>query len=184
MPIKNDRHIKLGISSCLLGNNVRYDGGHKLDHYLRDTLGRSVEWMLVCPEVEAGLTMPREAMQLVLSPGTPRLVTIETGIDHTELMRLWVQKKLVGLEQQKLSGFVFKARSPCCGVRDAQLFSLSGGTAGQGAGLFAAAVVQRFPDLPVQDEDRLRDPAIRENFLERVSAYWRQLHCYSGKLTV
>src|SRR5512143_1734368 len=104
--------IKLGISSCLLGENVRYDGGHKLDHYLRDTLGQFVEWVPVCPEVECGLPVPREAMRLVGDPDAPRLVTRKTGIDHTERMTKWAGRKLAQLERQNLCGFVFKARSP------------------------------------------------------------------------
>ncbi len=165
--------IKLGISSCLLGNKVRYDGGHKLDPYVRDTLGEFVQWVPVCPEVGSGLPVPREAMNLIGDPDSPQLVTILTGIDHTERIMRWVQEKLAELEKEGLCGFVFKARSPSCGVRDARIVAPSGGVAGQGAGLFAAAVVLRFPDLPVEDEDSLKDPTIRESFIERTFEYQR-----------
>jgi uncharacterized protein YbbK (DUF523 family) len=163
--------IKIGISACLLGKNVRYDGGHKLDPRLMDTLGQVVEWAPVCPEVEAGLSVPREAMQLVSGPDAPRLVTIETRIDHTGRMTHWVRRELVRISNQGLSGFVFKARSPSCGVRDAEIVTSSGRSAGRGAGLFAAAVAARFPALPVEDEGRLQDPVVRKSFLERAFAH-------------
>ena len=86
--------IKIGISSCLLGEKVRYDGGHKLDPFLRDTLGRYVEWMPVCPEVESGLPVPREAMHLIGDPGSPRLVTINSRIDRTNRVLRWVKRAM------------------------------------------------------------------------------------------
>ncbi len=95
--------LKLGISSCLLGNNVRYDGGNKLDPYLRQTLGQFIEWVPVCPEAECGLPVPREAMDLVGDPESPRLITRVTGIDHTGRMQQWAKKKLSALEQEGLS---------------------------------------------------------------------------------
>jgi uncharacterized protein YbbK (DUF523 family) len=163
--------IKIGISSCLLGNNVRYDGGHKLDLYLRDILGRTAEWMPVCPEVEAGLTVPREAMNLIGDPAAPRLLTLETKTDRTDdLMRL-LEKKLPQLEQQGVCGFVFKARSPSCAVHDAPVCSIAGTPVGLRAGLFAAAVIRRYPSMPVEDEERLRDPAVRDAFVARALAY-------------
>jgi len=162
--------IKIGVSSCLLGNAVRYDGGHKLDLYLRDLLGQIVEWVPICPEVEAGLTVPREPMQLSGNPAAPRLLTIQTGIDHTERVAQWAQAKLVQLEKTDLCGFVFKARSPSCGVHDTRIMTSSGGTAGLGPGLFAAAFMRRFPSLPAEDEERLRLTSIREHFIENIFA--------------
>lgn len=165
--------IKLGISSCLLGEKVRYDGGHKQDHYLTDTLGRYVEWLPVCPEVEYGLPVPREAMHLVGSPDGPRLVTIRTGTDHTEGMKEWAQKKLDALENEDLCGFIFKSKSPSSGYRGVEIYSKSGIPAGKGAGIFAGAFVKRFPVIPVEDEERLRDPELRKNFIERVLVFKR-----------
>ncbi len=162
--------IKLGISSCLLGNNVRYDGGNRLDLCLKDALGPLVEWLPVCPETESGLPVPREAMQLVGSRESPRLVTIESGVDHTQQLTRWLVEKLAGPAMRDLSGFVFKARSPSCGVRDAVVTFPAGITA-RGAGLFAGAVLRRFPDLPVEDEERLHDSAVREAFIRKISAY-------------
>jgi uncharacterized protein YbgA (DUF1722 family)/uncharacterized protein YbbK (DUF523 family) len=171
------KKIKIGISSCLLGNNVRYDGGNKLDHYLRDTLGQFVEWVPVCPEAECGLSVPREAMDLVGDPDSPRLVTRVTGIDQTNRMLQWADKKLKALEKEALCGFVFKARSPSCGVHDTKLYSRSKRLAIRRAGLFAEMVAGRFPGMPFEDEEGLQDPGIRENFIERVFVHhrWQEL---------
>jgi uncharacterized protein YbbK (DUF523 family) len=161
----------IGISSCLLGNRVRYDGGHKLDLCLRDELGPLVEWMSVCPEVECGLPVPREAMQLVGGKESTRLVATESGIDHTEQLTRWLDEKLAEPAMQNLCGFVFKARSPSCGVRDALIVLSTSGASAQGAGLFAGAVLRRFPDLPVADEEQLHEPAVRDEFIRKISAY-------------
>jgi uncharacterized protein YbgA (DUF1722 family)/uncharacterized protein YbbK (DUF523 family) len=171
--MKTKRSIKLGISSCLLGNNVRYDGGQKLDHYLRHTLGQFIEWVPVCPEVECGLPVPREAMDLVGDPDSPRLITRVTGVDHTGRMLQWTKKKLPALEQEGLCGFVLKARSPSCGIHDSKVYSRPGKGAGGRAGLFAEAVMGRFPFMPIEDEEGLQDPGIRENFIERLFVYCR-----------
>ena len=163
-----EKKIKIVISACLLGDTVRYDGGHKLDHYLRDTLGQHVEWIPVCPEVEAGFTVPREPMQLVGEAVPPRLVTIGTRQDRTEELMRWTRKKIQHLEHEKICGFVFKARSPSCGVHDAPLHLATGEVVGAGTGLFAEAVKRHFSSLPVEDEERLRDSSVRETFLERI----------------
>ncbi len=169
--------IKLGISSCLLGQRVRYDGGHKLDHFLVDTLGKFVEWVAVCPEVESGLPVPREAMRLVGSPDAPRLVTIRTGADHTSRLARWSDRKLSELEEAGLCGFVFKSRSPSSGIRDVKIYTPAGVPSQKGAGIFGKAFIKRFPLLPAEDEGRLNDPVLRENFIERVFVFrrWREL---------
>lgn len=164
------KKIKIGISSCLLGNNVRYDGGNKLDQYLIDTLGRMVIWVPICPEVESGLPVPREAMQLVADGPRICLITIETKQDRTDVLTRWREEKLKRLKQEGVRGFVFKARSPSCGVHDAELFSTSGASICRRPGLFAKSVISGFPALPVEDEERLRDPAVREEFLARILA--------------
>ncbi len=176
--------IRLGISSCLLGQKVRYDGGHKLDPFLRDTLGRYVEWVPVCPEVECGLPVPREAMNLVGDPAAPRLVTINSGIDHTERMLRWARKKLSDLERKDLCGFVFKSRSPSSGMRSVKLYTPAGALRGRSTGIFAGAFMQRFPLLPVEDEGRLQDLGLRENFIERVFVYkrWRDYVTKEGSI--
>ncbi len=163
----------LGISSCLLGNNVRYDGGHKLDRYLFDVLGRHVHWVPVCPEVESGLGVPRESMRLVGDPASPRLITTRTGTDHTQRMERWARQRSAELEREDLCGFVFKSRSPSSGLRGIKVYDEKGNPARRGQGMFARAFTQRLPHLPVEDEGRLNDPGLRENFIERVFVYWR-----------
>jgi uncharacterized protein YbgA (DUF1722 family)/uncharacterized protein YbbK (DUF523 family) len=165
--------IKLGISSCLLGEKVRYDGGHKLDHFLTDTLGKYVEWVPVCPEVESGLPVPREAMHLVGDPEKPRLITIRTGIDHTGRMKKWANRKVAALEREALCGFVFKSRSPSSGMRGVKIYPETGMPHATGSGIFAHAFMHQFPLLPVEDEGRLHDPTLRENFIERIFVFKR-----------
>ncbi len=165
--------IKVGISRCLLGEKVRYDGGHKLDRYLTDTLGRYFDYVPVCPEVEYGLPIPREAMRLVGPADNPRLVTIKTGIDHTDGMLEWAQKKLRELEKENLCGFIFKSRSPSSGMQGVKVYSEKGMPEKKGVGIFARAFMKHFPIIPVEDEGRLNDPVIRENFIERIFVYKR-----------
>lgn len=160
--------IKIGISSCLLGENIRYDGGNKRDQYLMDTFGHIVEWVPFCPEVEAGLPVPREPMQLVGEAGRTRLIAIETKQDRTDVLTRWAERKLEQLEKKGIRGFIFKARSPSCGMHDAPFYSAAGEIVGAGGGLFAEAVANRFSSLPVEDEERLRDPNIKEEFLARI----------------
>lgn len=169
--------IKIGISSCLMGNNVRYDGGHKLDRYIRDTLGRYVEFVPVCPESECGLTIPREPMRLVGDPAAPRLITIRTGIDHTERMLAWSRERVRTLEHENLCGFIFKKDSPSSGMTRVKVYNPDGRPERKGSGLFARVFMTHFPLLPVEDEGRLHDPKIRENFIERIFAQkrWREL---------
>src|SRR2546427_9774879 len=163
----------VGISQCLLGDNVRYDGGHKLDSVLIETLGRHVEWVPVCPEVEVGMGTPREPMRLVGNPHAPRLVTINTGVDHTEAMHRFAQQRVRELEALNLSGFVFKSASPSCGIRQVSLFNTQGIETQDGVGLFARAFMAHFPLIPVEEEGRLHDPQVLKDFLERGFAYRR-----------
>ena len=165
------KNIRIGISACLLGQNVRYDGGHRHDRYITDTLGRSFVWIPVCPEVEYGLPVPREAMQLVGDPEAPRLVTIQTRFDRTDRMLAWADKHLEALAALDLCGFVFKSRSPSCGMAAVNVYTGTGVAVEKGVGIFAGAFMKRFPLLPVEEEGRLNDPLLRENFIERIFAY-------------
>ncbi|OLD37088.1 MAG: hypothetical protein AUI21_09200 [Nitrospirae bacterium 13_1_40CM_2_62_10] len=165
--------VRVGISQCLLGDNVRYDGGHKLDSVLIETLCRHVEWVPVCPEVEVGLGTPREPMHLVGDPQAPRLVTLNTGVDHTDAMHRFAQKRVRELEALNLSGFVFKSASPSCGIREVSLFTTQSVETRDSIGLFARAFMEHFPEMPVEDESRLHDPQAVKDFLERVLAYRR-----------
>jgi uncharacterized protein YbgA (DUF1722 family)/uncharacterized protein YbbK (DUF523 family) len=179
-----ERRIRLGISSCLLGEKVRYDGGHKLDPYIRETLGQYIEWVSVCPEVEYGLPVPREAMRLVGTPEAPRLVTARTEVDHTAGMRRWAAEKLKELAKEELCGFVFKSRSPSSGMRGVNVYNLSGIPARTGVGLFAKAFMERYPLMPVEDDARLHNPALRENFIERVFVFrrWKEFERSGGTI--
>jgi uncharacterized protein YbgA (DUF1722 family)/uncharacterized protein YbbK (DUF523 family) len=159
-----------------LGNKVRYDGGHKLDRFLTDTLGPWVEYVPVCPEVECGMPVPRESMRLEGDPENPRLVTNRTKIDKTGQMMLWARKRVVELEKEELSGFIFKGGSPSSGMERIKVYDNKGMPSGKGVGLFARAFMEHFPLLPVEDDGRLNDPALRENFIERIFALarWRK----------
>ena len=166
--------IRLGVSACLLGEEIRYDGQHKLDRFIRDTLGQYVEFVPVCPEVECGLGIPREAMRLVGDPQAPRLVTVRTGIDHTERMLAWARKRVKELESENLCGYVFKSTSPSCGMARVKVYDRNGVPKNTGVGLFARAFMDHFPLLPVEEEGRLHDPKLRETFVESVTTLMRR----------
>jgi uncharacterized protein YbgA (DUF1722 family)/uncharacterized protein YbbK (DUF523 family) len=174
--------IRIGISACLLGRNVRYDGGHQQDRYITDTLGRWFDWVPVCPEVEYGLPVPREAMRLVGTPENFRLMTIRSGIDHTEGMLAWAAGRLEDLGKEELCGFIFKSRSPSSGMAAVKVYPSSGMALKKGVGIFAGAFMKHFPLLPVEEEGRLNDPLLRENFIERIFVYrrWRELERRDG----
>ena len=163
-----DQKIRIGISSCLLGNKVRYDGGHQHDRYLTRTLGDYFDYVPVCPEVECGLPTPREAMRLVGDPESPRLVTRKTGIDHTDRMLTWAAKRVKELENDQLCGFIFKSKSPSSGMERVKVYDDKSNPRNVGVGLFAAAFKRNFPLLPTEEEGRLHDQRLRENFIESV----------------
>lgn len=176
--------IRIGVSACLLGQNVRFDGGHKRDAFLVETLGPFVEWVVVCPEVEAGFGTPRESMHLLRRGGDVRLVTTRTGIDHTERMRRYAAARVAALRDYDLCGFVLKKNSPSCGVERVKVKGARGGTVANGRGLFASALLHAYPDLPVEEEGRLCDPHLRENFIERVFAYRRLRSLFGARWTI
>jgi uncharacterized protein YbgA (DUF1722 family)/uncharacterized protein YbbK (DUF523 family) len=173
--------IRIGISSCLLGEQVRYDGGHKRDAYLVETLGPYVEWVPVCPEVEMGLGMPRHTLRLVRIGEEVRMIVPRTGADHTEGMRSFSSRRVCALTAQDLCGYILKKGSPSCGMERVRVFDAHGLQTKSGRGLFAAALLERFPNLPVEEEGRLADPRLRENFIERVFAYDRLRSLFAGK---
>lgn len=176
--------ITIGISSCLLGEKVRFDGGHKLDHYLKDTLGAYVVWIPVCPEVETGFPVPREAMRLVGDTSSPRLMTVRSGVDHTDHMLTWADGKLAVIEKLDLCGFIFKSRSPSSGMRGVKVYNFTGVPTHGGVGIFARLFMERFPFMPVEDDGRLHDPALRENFIERIFVFkrWREMKRSGGMI--
>ncbi len=176
--------IRLGISACLLGDLVRFDGGHKRDPFLVDLLGSFVEWVRVCPEVELGLGTPREALRLVRRADDIRMVNTRSGRDITDAMRTWARARVEALTGERLAGFVLKKDSPSCGMERVKLYVEGGVGERKGRGLFADALLQRFPYLPVEEEGRLSDSRLRENFVERVFAYVRLRAFLESRWTV
>lgn len=164
--------IRVGISTCLLGHKVRFDGGHKHDRYLTNTLGNYFEWVPVCPEVEVGLGTPRESIHLIRIDGDVRLRTTRTELDLTTMMSRFVRRRVAELAKEQLSGFILKKDSPSCGMERVKIHAERGSPQRTGRGLFAEALLTRFPDLPVEEEGRLCDPRLRENWVERVFAYF------------
>ena len=179
--------VKIGISACLLGEEVRFDGGHKRDRFLTDILGPQVEWIAVCPEVEMGLGTPRETMRLVAAGDAGlRMLTTRTGIDHTDGMERWAARRLDELarDQPDLCGYVLKKDSPSCGMERVKVYGAAGAPKRDGRGLFAAALLRRFPSLPVEEEGRLGDARLRENFIERIFAYRRLKDLFGARWSV
>lgn len=172
--------IRIGVSSCLLGEYVRYDGGHKHDRYITDTLGRFFTFVPVCPEVECGMPVPREAMRLEGDPQSPRLMTRQSRIDKTGQMLEFCRRKVVELEEERLCGFIFKKDSPSSGLYRVKVYN-DGMAARSGSGLFAASVARHFPLLPLEEDGRLNDPSIRENFIERVFCRHRWQEFIAGE---
>ncbi len=181
-----DGPLRIGVSSCLLGAPVRFDGGHKRNDFLADTLGRFVEYVPVCPEMEIGLGVPRETLRLVREAGAnaPRLVANKSGVDHTHRMNSYAQRRINALGAEDLAGFVLKRDSPTCGMERVRVHDACGMTTRDSSGLFAAALMRHCPNLPVEEEGRLNDPHLRENFVERVFAYRRLRTFFSAPWTL
>jgi len=163
-----DSKIKLGIAKCLLGEKVRYDGSQKLDRYLRDVLGQYVEWVPVCPEVECGMSIPREAVRLVGDLDSPRLVGRSSGKDWTDTMHEWGKGRLDRLAHEDICGYVFRFGSPSNGMNRVKVYQDGNRVRHDGTGMWARMVMEKFTDLPFEDDGRLHDPALRENFISRV----------------
>ena len=164
---------KVGISACLLGQKVRYDGGHKRDLFLTELFGEFVDFVPVCPEVEAGMGVPRESVRLVSVSSEVKMIAEKSGTDWTTAMNRLAAKRLSEIDSVGLSGYVFKKNSPSCGIERVRLYDSKGMPKGTSRGLFAAALTRRWPLLPVEEEGRLHDVKLRENFVERVFAYYR-----------
>jgi len=159
--------IRLLVSACLLGDEVRYDKGHKYDAFLVESLGPFVTWERVCPEVDAGMPTPRPSMHLVGDAQAPRLVS-RAGDDVTRQMQQFIATKLRALENVELCGYVCKKDSPSSGMTRVKVYDDSGQAKRNGSGLFTAAFMERFPLVPVEEEGRLHDPWLRESFIERI----------------
>lgn len=172
--------VKLGISACLLGDEVRFDGGHKHERFLTGTVAQFVTFVPVCPEVDIGLGVPRESLRLVQVGDGVRLVAPRSGSDHTEAMRRYAHEKVEELKRQDLCGYILKRASPSCGMERVRLYNEKGMPEKKGVGLFAEVLLAEWPHLPVEEEGRLHDPVLRENFFERVFAYARIRGLFSG----
>ncbi len=169
----HDLKIRLGVSSCLLGNNVRYDGSHQRDSFIVDILGKFVEYVPVCPEVECGFGVPREPMRLEGDPENPRLITRNSKKDLTDIMVKWARAKVIELEKEELCGFIFKSKSPSSGMERVKVYGKDGSVSNKGVGIFARIFMEHFPYLPVEEDGRLNDLKIRENFIERIFVFAR-----------
>jgi len=165
--------VRIGISSCLLGQKVRFDGGHKKDDFLTNRFGRYVEWVPVCPEFEIGLGVPRESLRLVTEGKSIHLIAPRSGLDHTDRMNKWTRAYADRLANQGLCGYVLKRSSPSCGLERVKVYGDSGMPTREGRGLFAAGLEDQFPNLPMEEEGRLNDPRLRENFVSQVFCYKR-----------
>jgi uncharacterized protein YbgA (DUF1722 family)/uncharacterized protein YbbK (DUF523 family) len=172
-----EQEIKIGVSSCLLGKEVRYNGGHSLDRYITGTLSDYFSFVDVCPEVEAGFGIPRETLRLVGDPDAPRLVTTKTKKDFTDKMMNWAKQRVLELEKEDLCGFIFKKGSPSSGMERVRVYTEKGMPSNRGSGMFSRMFMRHFPLVPVEEDGRLNDSVLRENFIERIFAFrrWREM---------
>ncbi len=177
-------NLVIGISSCVLGEEVRYDGGHKRAAFVTDVLARFVQFVSVCPEVDLGLGVPRETIHLVARENEIRLLGTRSERDHTDAMRTYARRKMKELERLDLSGYILKKDSPSCGMTRVRVYSGTGPATRAGVGMYAAALLAAFPDLPVEEEGRLLDARLRENFVERVFAYRRVQTLFTARWTM
>jgi uncharacterized protein YbgA (DUF1722 family)/uncharacterized protein YbbK (DUF523 family) len=178
------RPIRIGISRCLLGERVRFDGGHKLDRFITSTLGQYFEWIPVCPEVELGLGTPRETLRLVQIKEGIGLVMPKSGRDWTREINEYAKSRVAGFADEDLSGYILKSDSPSCGMERVRVYAPIGIHARNGVGLFARELIRQFPDLPIEEEGRLSDPRLRENWIQRVFAYHRLRVLWESKWTI
>jgi uncharacterized protein YbgA (DUF1722 family)/uncharacterized protein YbbK (DUF523 family) len=178
-----ERQIKIGISTCLLGGKVRFDGSHKHDRYITDVLGDYFTFVSVCPELEAGMGVPRESVRLEGEAANPRLIGNKSGTDWTSRVNDYSRARVSKQDMAELSGFIFKKNSPSCGMERVKLYGDGGVPAKRGVGLFARMVMEKFPLLPVEEEGRLNDHTIRENFIVRVFANHRLQELFGGRFS-
>ena len=176
--------INVGVSACLLGHRVRYDGGHKRDRYLLGSLGRYFNWVPVCPEVELGLETPRPSLRLEECDGHVRLMMSRHGIDLSERMNDFCHARVDALGKSDLCGFVLKKNSPSCGMERVRVYRAKGPPRRDGRGLFADALIGRFANLPVEEEGRLHDPVLCENWVTRVFACHRLRQLWKSSWTI
>ncbi|HLB01464.1 MAG TPA: DUF523 and DUF1722 domain-containing protein [Bacteroidota bacterium] len=178
-----DERIRVGISTCLLGEQVRYDGGHKHDRFLTDVLGEYFDWVSVCPELEVGMGVPRAAVRLVGSTSAPRMVGGDSGEDWTDRMLDYSKKRVAQLGKLDLCGYILKSKSPSCGMERVKICNPKGIATKSGRGIYAEVLIKGHPLIPVEEEGRLNNPRLRENFIVRVFAYHRLRRLMDSRLT-
>lgn len=176
--------IRLGISTCLLGEKVRFDAGHKKDAYLTDVLGEYFEWVPVCPELEVGMGVPREPVRLLGAPEAPRMVGVKSEKDWTVAMNDYAADRVASLRDLHLSGYIVKSDSPSCGMARVKVYGKSGIPAKNGRGLYTKVLMEAYPLIPVEEEGRLNDPGLRENFIVRVFSYHRLQQLVNRRFSV
>lgn len=169
--------IRIGISSCLLGQKVRFDGGHKRNRYLTDVLGQWLTWVPACPELEIGLGVPRPTIRLERADSETRLIEPKGGLDLTNTMQTYAAEKVGQLKKLELDGFILKKDSPSCGMERVRVYGKGGVPSRNGIGVFARVLMQRWPNLPVEEEGRLNDSVLRERFIAHVFCRhrWRSM---------
>ena len=183
-PELTDGPIRIGISTCLLGECVRYDGGHKHDPFITGTLGRYFEWVSCCPEVELGLGIPRPTIRLESRADAIHLIMPKTADDLTRSMSIFARRRVDQLAKENLCGYLLKKQSPSCGMERVKVYQSRGAPRRDGRGLFAERLLERMPNLPVEEEGRLHDPSLRENWVERVFAYRRLRNLFDGRFSL
>jgi uncharacterized protein YbgA (DUF1722 family)/uncharacterized protein YbbK (DUF523 family) len=176
--------IRVGLSACLRGDEVRFNGGHSRQRYLTDTLGQFFEFVTACPEVEAGMGVPRPTVRLVAMGDKIRVIDPKNDIDWTAAMEDHAVGRVSMVDDYQLSGFILKSKSPSCGVSRVKVFAENGMPTYNGRGVFTTELLRRYPRLPVEEEGRLNDPSLRENFVERVFAYYRLRQVFKARWTV
>ncbi len=181
---RSEEPVRVGVSSCLLGSEVRWDGGHKRERFLTDVLAPFVEWVPVCPELELGMGVPREPVHLSRATGEIRMVGTRSGEDWTAAMTAFAKRRTRELESLDLCGYVLKKDSPSCGMERVKVRAGAGPGKRDGRGLFAEALLERMPALPVEEEGRLNDAQLRENWIERVFAYRRLRSLFESRWTL
>ena len=166
--------IKIGVSSCLIGEKVRWNGDHKQNHFVREILANYFEYISVCPEMEVGMGVPRETVALYGNLEKSRMISKKTQTDWSKPMQYYIKDRISTLEYDNLCGYIFKSKSPSCGLGRVPVYAEFGShRVRHGAGLFAKAFTNKFPLVPTEDEGRLNDPMIRENFIVKVFSFSR-----------
>ncbi len=176
------KSIRIAVSRCLLGDEVRYDAQQQRDHFIADTLGPHFDWLPICPEVEIGLGVPRPKIRLERSAADAevRLVMPSTGRDLTAKMTAHSRRLVRQIQSEGVAGCLLKSRSPSCGLSRVKTFTQGGRMRRVGVGFFAKTITEMMPDLPVEEDDRMHNPAVRDNWVERVFAYRRLDHLFTG----